>query len=1051
MIELAVRWRHGTLALFCLLSLFGLLSLFSLPMELQPGGDTPEITISTGYPGAGPAEVEDLITRPLEDVLEEVEGIKEMTSSSQLGASSITMEFDWGVNLSRKLIEVINKLNQANTLPPEASESNVQIASGGGGANAVMWVTLTPLEGFESDSDHYRDLVEEVVVPELRRVKGTSSFIIVGGRKREVEVLVDPAALAARNLSITQVSDLLRQNNRDSRGGPLVTGRREYRVSTRSRAKTTEAFDDFVLRRDEAGTVFLRDVAETRIGRQFRDSFFLYNGEPAAAIGIIRQVGANVPDLARRLVTTLDDLEKRLQGRGEKLRINIAYNESDYVDQSVSLVRQNLLLGGILATFVLLVFLGSLRTVGVCAISIPTTLVVVFLLLWFFGQTLNILTLAGLAFAVGMVIDNAIVVIENIFTKLEKGQAPVRAAIDGTQEVGGALLASTLTTVAVFTPLVLVEGEAGRVFRALGVTLASAVALSLFAAITLVPMLSGLLLTRGEAELQCEAGGLTGMVARLARWFKTFQDAFIRFLQATAEWSIGPEYSRRRWTIFGGCLALLTAAYLLLPPADYLPQGNRNLIFWLMEPYPGTSIPEAEELTVPPRQFLDTIDLVEGSFLVFGRFRGIGVKLEEDQVSGPNLDRVLNQLMPVGFSFPGFRFMFPIRLPIFSDPGKQFELRLVGPDLEQLTQLEGQLQGQLREIPGIVGVRGDFVFGAPELRVMPERERLAEVEISAAELAANVESALGGRFASEYVDGKETLDVVVKLKDVAVETPSDLRQLVLYTPNGEVQVQDVAEVVETTGPDKINHVNLERSITLTVDIAKTAPLADTVERAEKEVLAPLRQQLPRGYRAYISGTADQLTATLTQLLSVFLFSLLITYLLLMALYRSFIYPLVIMMTVPLGLTGAVLSLVVAIQVSRFVPFLSVSLDMITAIGFVILTGIVVNNAILLVDRALQLQRNGLDFHASLATATRDRLRPILMSASTSVLGMLPLALIPGEGAELYQGLGVVLVGGLTFSTVLTPTVVPALMGLFHDAGLQEAGDDPLTAEESAQG
>lgn len=1033
-VDTAVRWRHGTLALFSLLTIFGLIAMFGLPLELQPGGDTPIITITTAYPGAGPTEVEDLITRPIEDGLEEVEGIDDLTSNSRSGLSTITVEFDWNVDIRLKLIEVLNKISQVPDLPNEATEPDVQVANGGG-ASAVMWVVVAPVGDAVADSDHYRDLVEEEVVPQLRRVQGTSRYIVAGGREREVEVVLDPDKLVSRGLRISDVTEALRRQNRDSRGGPLVVGRREYRVSTKARAKTLDQLSDFVVRRDEQGSVLLSDIATIQEGRQHKSSFFLYNGNPAAAIGIFRQNGANVPDLSANLKETLRKIEQELQNRGEPLYLRVAYDEADYISQSVSLVRQNLFVGGCLATGVLLLFLGSLRTVGVCGVCIPTTVVVVFLFLFFFGQTLNILTLAGLAFAVGMVIDNAIVVVENVFAKLEAGVEPMTAAITGTKEVGGALLASTLTTVAVFTPLVLVEGEAGRVFRALGITLASAVAFSLFSALTLAPMLAGLLLRRKDAHPDGQAPGWSGRVARWSLWFAQYQKIVVDFLQNTAEWSLGKARSGRRWTVLGCCASLLLISYLLLPPADYLPSGNRNLIFWLMEPYPGTSVPEGEKITVPPREFLRTLEKVGDYFLIYGgAFRGIGVKLKPELASGGNIQEVKSKLIPAGFGFPGFRFMFPIQIPIFRDPGKEFQVRLTGPDLQTLSRLEQSLQGQIRGVPGVENVRSDFVFGAPELQVFPRRERLAELGMSPEDVAATVEAALGGRFSSEFVDGKETLDISVELKDVNVESPEDLRNLHLVAPDGSrVQLGDVAEVLDVTGPDVVNHVNLERSITMTVSLARTAPLGDTVSRVEKQILTRQRDSLPQGYRAFISGSADQLSSTLSQLFSVFIFSLLITYLLLMALYRSFIYPLVIMMTVPLGLTGGVICLVAAI----WTPGINVALDMITAIGFVILTGIVVNNAILLLDRCLQLQREGMAFYEAVAQATRDRLRPILMSAATSVLGMLPLAVIPGEGAELYQGLGIVLVGGLTFSTILTPTVVPALMGLLDDFGMAE--------------
>lgn len=1036
-IETAVRWRHGTLALYVLLVLFGFLALGTLPMELQPGGDVPKITITTGYSGAGPTEVEDLITRPLEDVLEEVEGIEEMTSASSSGSSTVTMEFEWGTDIKLKLIEVINKVNQSQALPEEASEPDIQIASGGGGGNAVMWLVIEQARdnGVDADPDHFRDLMEEEMIPELRRVRGTSSFIKVGGREKEIAVLIDPKKLASRSLGITQVTDALRRNNKDSRGGPLVSGRREYRVSTKSKSKTIEDLTKTTLRRDEQGSVLLSDVAQVEVGRRLADSFFLYNGRPAAAIGIVRQNGANVPVLAGKLRETIADFETRLQERGENVKIWVAYDESDYVSQSVALVRSNLLMGAVLSTIVLLLFLGSLRTVLVCAISIPSTLVTVFVSLWFFGQTLNILTLAGLAFAVGMVIDNAIVVVENVFSKLEDGLNPMDAAIVGTKEVSGALVASTLTTVAVFLPLVLVDGEAGRVFRALGITLASSVALSLLAAITLVPMLSGLLLSRKDVLPSTDGPGLQGLLARGAAAFQKVQDRFINLVEKVANWSLLPEKSGRRLAVLGFSLSLLLVTYALLPPADYLPSGNRNLILWLVEPFPGTSLPEAEVLTRPPVEYLKTQEKIGNTFLVFGRFRAIGVKLKKEYANGSNLKATVGQLFGAGAGFPGFRYLLPIRLPIFNDPGKEILIRIVGPDLDELSLIKDKMMGKLAATPGIKRSRPDFVFGAPELRVFPKREKLAQLGLQPLEVAALVEASLGGIFASEFVEGKETLNVVVKLKETSVKTPEALGQLPLALPNGrDVQLQDVAEVVETTGPDSVNHVNVERSITLTVNLNDDAPLGSTVEQVQKDVVASINAELPPGYRTYISGTADQLTSTVTQLASVFIFSLLITYLLLMALYRSFTFPLIILATVPLGLTGGVICLVAA----SWIPGVDVAFDMITAIGFIILTGVVVNNAILLVDRALQLQREGTEYWTSVRQATKDRLRAILMSASTSVLGMLPLAVVPGEGAELYQGLGIVLVGGLTFSTILTPSVVPALMGLFKDWNLVES-------------
>lgn len=1057
-IETAVRWRHGTFVLFFLLAMFGLIALFRLPLELQPGGDRPEITISTPYIGAAPAEVEDLITRPIEDVLEEVEGVQEITSQSFSGISTITMEFDWGTDVDARLVNVLNKLQQVEELPEEAGESNVQVASGTN--NPMMWIVIKPESGYTADANRYRDLIEEVIEPALRRVEGTGRFLIVGGQEREVEVLVDPKALSDRNLTLADVTNTLRTNNRNFRGGPLVLGKREYQVRTVSRSQELEQLENFVLRRDDTGTVYISDVAEVEMGRKFQNSVFLYNGTPSAAIGIIRRVGANVPEVSRKVRATLAELEAQFDREGQGVDFEIPYDESTYIAQSVSNVRSDLLLGSVLAIAVLLLFLGSLRTVVVVAISIPIAMIVVFIVSALLGRSLNIISLAALGFAAGMVVDNAIVVIENIFTHMQQGKNRLQAAIDGTQEVSGAILAATLANVAVFAPLVLVTGEVSQLFADMAITITAAAVLSMFASLTLLPMLASLFLNPAEAQQTFQAGDdpnsavqtpvrrnwLERSVARTSAVFRRLQTKLESFLLATVGWALSPRRLKRRLALLSIPIVLLVSSLVLLPPADYLPEGNLNFVFWLTEPFPGTSVQEAVELSADARQFLQQQPEIDSTFFAnFPQFRGIGIALKPEAATGRGLREIVERLIGKSFSYPGYRFMFPIRFSIFNDPGKSFEVQLIGANLEQLNQLEQQVTQQLRTLNGVANVRSDSVSGAPVLQVIPDRERLAEVGLSEANVGAMVEAALGGRFASEFVDGKEELDVTVQLQDVFVETPDQLRQLSLYsnqipqTPpsdtaavtnpqGGQIQLADVAIVRETTGPNVINHVDLERSTTLTVSLTPAAPLGRLVSQTEDQILAPLRTNLPPGFRVELAGSADRLSETVRQLASAFVFSVVITYLLLVALYRSFLYPLVIMATVPMGLTGALLSLVFA----NWIPGVIVPLDMITGLGFLILTGVVVNNAILIVERALQLQEEGQKYNESLYNATRDRLRPIFMSAGTSVLGMIPLAIFPGQGSELYQGLGIALVGGLAFSTLLTPTVVPALMALLHD-------------------
>ena len=1034
-IKTAVRWRHGTAVLFCLIALFGVLALFSLPSELQPGGDRPEITITTPYPGASPTEVEDLVTRPIEERMEEVEGVQEITSVNRLGLSTISLEFDWDADVDERFVDVLSKLQQVGALPTEADESDVEVVSSS--SSPMMWVILTPQEGFTANDYRYRDLVDDVVVPRFRQVEGVGQFLVSGGREREVEIVVDPRALADRNLMIEDVVDALRENNRDIRSGPLVVGRREYRVRTISRSHDVAQLETLVLRRDPSGTVYLGDVAQAQLGRKIQDRALIRDGEPAVAIGIIRQVGGNVPEISQGIRTALAELEARFDREGEGIAFDIPYDENDYINQSISFVQGNLIIGAILASLVLVLFLGSLRTVAVIAITIPTTLIAVFMVFAALGRSLNVISLAGLAFAVGMVVDNAIVVLESVFTHMQQHKSPVQAAIDGTQEVGGAMLASTLTTIAVFAPIVLITGEAGQLFFDIGIALSASVLFSLFAALTLVPMLSGLFLNQAEAQQMLlnqvyrQGNWFERMVAKTSGGFRLLQSCLERTLLGTVGWSLGAGRQGRRLVVLAIPVGLLLITTRLLPAADYLPEGNRNLVLWLAAPFPGTSIPEAIELSAGPRQFVsEQPHVIRTLYVHRPGLQAVAAFIHPDEATGHNLDAMVNQMRAAGASYPGYRFLVPRRVPIFRDPGKEFEIQIIGADLDQLNQLQQDVSDQLRSLTGVSNVRSDFVTGAPELQVIPNRERLAEAGLSELELGTLVEAALGGVRASEFVDGRRELDVTVELQDTFVDSPEQLRQLAIFSESGfQLQLDDVADVVETTGPDVINHVDLERSVTLTVNVAREAPLGALLQQTETAILEPLRTSLPPGYRTELAGSADVLTETLAQLGQAFLLSLVITYLLLVALYRSFIYPLVIMVTVPIGMTGAVLSLVVA----NLIPGVVVPLDMITGLGFVILTGVVVNNAILLVDRTLQLQN--IDHYRlddALYHAVRDRLRPIFMSAGTSVLGMLPLAIFPGKGAELYQGLGIALTGGLALSTLLTPTVVPAVMRLLND-------------------
>ena len=663
-----------------------------------------------------PAEVEDLVTRPIEERLEEVQGIQEITSTSRAGSSSINIEFNWDSNIDSSLVDVLNKLQQVEALPTEADESDVEVVSGS--SSPMMWVILTHKEGFSADDYHYRDLVDDIVVPRFRQVRGVGQFLVSGGRAREIEVVVNPQALAERNLTIGDLANALRSNNQDIRGGPLVLGRREYRVRTVSRIEDVKQLEGFVLRRDESGTVYLGDVAQARMGRAIQDRALIRNNEPAVAVGIIRQVGGNVPEISAGIREALVDLSARFDRDGEGIAFDIPYDENDYINESISFVQGNLIIGAILAALVLLLFLGSLRTVGVIAIAIPTTLITVFIVFFLLERSLNVISLAGLAFAVGMVVDNAIVVLENIFTHMQKGKTPMKAAIDATQEVGGAMLASTLTTIAVFAPIVLVTGEAGQLFFDIGIALSASVLFSLFAALTLIPMLAGLFLNRSEAEQMLvgnkyrSSNWIKRAVVKTSATFRFYQTKLESFLLRTVRWSLGSGRGKlhRRLFILALPIVLLLISSQLLPPADYLPEGNRNLILWLAEPFPGTSIPEAIELSQAPRDFISQqSEIMRTIYVHRPGLKAVAGFVKSELATGNNLDDIVDRLRQQSQNYPGYRYLVPKRASIFHDPGKEFEVEIIGENLDKLNTIQQKISTQIQQLSGIQNVRSNFV------------------------------------------------------------------------------------------------------------------------------------------------------------------------------------------------------------------------------------------------------------------------------------------------------------------------------------------------------
>lgn len=985
-----------------LLVIFGLLSLSRLPIQLTPNIDRPTISISTGWRAAAPSEVESEIVEPQENQLRDVPGLVRMTATASQGRGSINLEFDVGADLNRSLIEVINRLNQVPRYPADATEPTVRVGSDQFG-DTVAWFAIRPLPGNNRPIIEYQDFVDENVRERLERIEGVSSANPRGGRPFEIRITFDPYQAASIGIDLTRIGQRLGQNA-DVSGGFQEVGRRQYTLRFAGQYEIAD-LENLVLEWREGRPVFLGDVAT--IERTMRDStgVMTQNGGPSIAMNVIAEPGVNILDVMANIKSTVAEIERtHLTPAG--LSITQVSDDTIYIRESIWMVATNLIVGMSLAILVLWWFFRRLRATLMVALAIPLCLCFSFLVLDGVGRTLNVISLAGLAFATGMVLDAAIVVLENIVRQREMGRAPMEASDRGTSQVWGALFASTATTVAIFLPVIFLQDEAGQLFADLAVVISGAIICSLLVAIIVLPTASYRLL--GEASLTDRHSG----------WWQAISDKIMAMTDTPKQ--------RWRW-ILGLTVVPLLVGGLMLPPADYLPEGKRNFVFGFIQTPSGLGPDTAE------RELVDVINdrigpylsgekqpQIRSNFLGFfggGAFFGVRAQ-NDDEVD--ELLKVINTEILTGFpdTFGGAN-----RSPIFGGRGgRNISMDLQAASFEDLLEA-GQLGfASIRQaMPGAnIRPQPGLELAEPELRLVPDDRRIAELGWTRSDIATLVRGLGNGTFLGDYFDGDRRLDVVLRSEQWL--TPEELMSIPLATPSGEIAtLGEVTRLERTAGPNQIRRVDRRRTLSLQVTPPSGMPMETALEILQTEVEPGIRAALPADGAITYRGTAEALGETLRNLGGSFLLAIVLLYLLISALFRSFKDSLLVLLTIPMATVGGIVAL-------RLVGFMTgQAMDMLTMIGFVILLGLVVNNAILLVYRARDGEREGLDRREAVASAVRLRLRPILMSTTTSLFGMLPLLLLPGSGTELYRGLAAVIVGGLAVSTLFTLILLPSLL------------------------
>ncbi|MBL8818689.1 MAG: efflux RND transporter permease subunit [Planctomyces sp.] len=942
-----------------------------------------------------------------------------------------------------------------------------------------------------------KSFAEDYIEAEFERVPGIANANVFGGQEQEFRVVVKPDRLASFGVTVDDLRTVLIAQNQNTSGGDIQEGKQRNVVRVLGQFKTPEQVEETIIAYRNSSPVRVRDVATVGVDYKKADGVVRQMGLNALAVNAQQGPGTNLKEIMGPSREELDrdgdgqisvlDLEESRRLFGKCLRISVeelnlgvlkskglymeqVYDQTEYLDSATAMVTGNVYVGGILAVAILMLFLRSVKSVLIVGLSIPISLIATFLFVKMFGRSINVISLAGMAFAVGMVVDNAIVVLENIYRHFQMGKSPLEAALKGGQEVWGAVLASTLTTMAVFVPVIFVQGQAGQLFRDIAIALSCSVALSLLVSITVIPVAACWLLRGSGAEAATNAAlitdetkipwfslsGLFGLV-RLSLWANNaFAALMLRVLSARGSWLI--RIGIVCFFVFGSVFL----SWRMMPETEYLPTGNRNLIIAILLPPPGYSIDEMmkmgeriEDKLAP--YWLGTAP--EGSpriksffFVARGRSLFMGARAEEDLRAA----ELIPVLSTAAMTEPGV-------IPIVSQAslfdtglsgGRTIDIEITGSDLPVLVEKAGKAFGmtmaefppssdprqpgnQLRPIPGLD-------LASPELHVTPLPEKAAELGISAASMGYAVNALVDGAFAGDYWHEGSRIDLVIYGDAEYVQRTHDMENLPIRTASGElVRLGDIAKVEFSGGPEQINHIERKRAITIQLKPKDGIALESALRIVEDKVRVPLSKEpefLTGEYQVRLAGTADKLADTWYELKWNLLLAVILTYLLMAALFESFIYPTVVMTSVALGMVGGILGLAV-LNLYTFQ-----ALDMLTMLGFVILIGTVVNNAILIVHQALNLMREeNMEPVAAVCESVRTRVRPIMMSTLTTVLGMLPLVLpnpsfsggkliwVAGAGSELYRGLGSVVLGGLIVSTVLTLVLVPAGFTLMIDA------------------
>lgn len=1015
LVDISVKRPIGVIMIVLAILLIGFISFQNLPIDLYPEINVPYTIVVTEYGDAAPQEVENLVTKPIEGVLSGIEGIKSVQSTSATGQSLVVLEFDWGTDLDAKLNNIREKLDMVVNVLPEDSSKPLVIKID---PNAMPIVRLSVSGNIDENRLTY--IAKDTIQPRLERAPGVSTVELTGAKEKEIKVEVSPIYLEGYGLSTNQIIQSLASENISVTAGTLLRGKQDLKLRISGEFKDIEQIKNVIIQTPKGGTVKLGDIANVYEDNKEVTEITKVSGKTSLIFDISKKADANTIQVADEIYKSIKEVEKVLP---EDVKIDVVYDLSTFIRDSIDNVAINLIIGGLLATIILYLFLRNISSTLVIAITMPIAVIATFNLIYFAGETLNLLTLGGLALGIGMMVDSSIVILENIFRHRELGYERIEAAKIGATEVASAVIASALTTVAVFVPIVFVKGLASELFRPMALTISFALLVSLIAALTLVPMLSAKLLKSNSKEPR----SLKGITAT-RKGFEKIMGGIYPAYKKSLKWAL----NNRKTVIFTTAI-LLVLSLLLIPliGTEFLPemdQGEINIDLTLPE---GTILEETEKVIDEIVAYLGTIEEIETIFTSAGSGGTYSMGM-----SSPNIGNLYVRLVPLDArSLSTDVIMDDIRNFTKKIPGVEIEVdqmqssgfssdrpvtvNITGDDLNTLKGLAEEVKIQVEHVEGTRNITSSFEEGKPEMQIIIDRQKAAMYGLTYNEIMNTVRTGFNGQLATRIRYEGQEIDVRVTLPEEYKQDMKQINDLPIMLRSGvSIKLKDVAELSQGQGFALINREDQKRKVSVTAEIIgrDLGNITTDVEENLKNI------KIPDGYQIEIGGQAEEMANAFDSLEYALILSVFLVYMVMAVQFEAITYPLVIMFSIPATFIGIVFGLVVTGR----------TLNVSTYIGIIMLVGIVVNNAIVLVDYINILRKRGKNRTDAILEAGPNRLRPILMTTLTTVLALIPLTLGFGEGAELQAPFATVVVFGLSFSTLVTLLLVPVMYTYMDD-------------------